>query len=178
MPRFQQRNFRSSGSRPNRTWAQIHNAAVTTVATSSKILLGQFVAGTSGIDETILRTRGTFCISQSAPETSDRVLIGAIGMCLVSDNAVAAGVASLPGPITDADDDLWMVWQSFCMTWVNVGTPATLVVPFPQHVIDSKAKRILTQGRQMALVVENASAANAFDIVFNVRSLAQVRGTR
>ena len=153
------------------------NAALTTVAATTKVLLGGFSPGTAGIDETILRNRGVYTISGSSPEIGDRSLIGAIGMCLVSDAAVAAGVASMPGPVTDAADDLWFAWQSFCIQTTTAGTAATVVQSIPMQ-FDSKAKRILSRGRQVALIIENEHASFTFDVLFSIRSLAQVRGTR
>ncbi len=41
--------------------------------------------------------------------TASEFVVGAFGMLVVSEDAFAAGAASIPGPFTDAGSDLWMV---------------------------------------------------------------------
>ena len=135
--------------------------------------MASFVPNNPGIDLTILRVVGGIAVAsdQSAGVESQ---LGAFGMIVVTDRAFAAGIASIPGPITDGDQDGWFVYQSFARdgSLINEGLASTW---WP---IDSKAKRIITgEGITVAIVVENIHATHAMDFFFQVRMLAQVRGT-
>ncbi len=80
--------------------------------------------------------------------------LGAWGLVVVSDLALAAGVASIPGPVTDASDDGWFVWEPL----LNRMQSASLLEP-RIFEFDSKAMRRVEEGSGIAVVVENASAA-------------------
>ncbi len=92
---------------------------------------------------------------------------------VVTDLALAAGAASVPGPVTDIGDDGWFLYvpivQSGRLTDSQDGT---------QYPFDSKAKRIVETGSSLVAVVENAHASIAFDINLGFRMLSMVRGTR
>ena len=170
-----QRNFRrSSGQRPNRGWAITQTLVYTTVPAASKVLLASFTISNDGIDETILRSVGVLSVGSDQSGTQEDQ-IGAFGMIMVTDLAVAAGIASIPGPITDGSDDGWFVHQSFVQKTQLVATMS----PTVQYVIDSKAKRILEgTGMAIALVGENFHATHGLLMGVQLRLLAQVRGTR
>ena len=57
---------------------------------------------------TIVRTR--FLVSVVTDQVAaDELVLGALGMAVVSDQAVAIGVTAVPTPITDMGSDLWFV---------------------------------------------------------------------
>ena len=76
------------------------------MAAATKVLLGVFVLSVPTL--TIRRTLG-LVNWRSDQNSGDEEPLGAFGMCVVSNEAIAAGVASVPGPYTDADADLWFV---------------------------------------------------------------------
>ena len=173
------RNYRSqsrSSRTPNRAWAHADVNAFTAVAAASKVLLGGFTLSNTNIDETILRTVGRLAVSTDNP-VGDEEQIGAFGMILVSDAAVAVGVTAIPGPITDGQDDGWFVYVPIVQRYhheTSVGFDPQFATGYD---FDSKAKRVVEEGRQMAIMVENAHATHAFDIAFVLRLLSVVRGT-
>jgi len=173
--RHQQLQQRSSGRAANRTWAGTVSPVGTSVAAATKVLVATFSLSNPGIDETVLRTRGGVSI---LPNTvvADAQMSGAWGMCVVTDLAVAAGAASIPGPVTNASDDVWFVWEPLLLN-VEFGTTAG-VRPLDRYFpFDSKAKRIVQEGRQIAVMVENSSATTAFSFSAAFRMLSMVRGT-
>ena len=165
-----------SNRRPNRSWAGFLPATTTSVSAASKVLLGSFGVVSSGIDETILRTVGGIMVVTDTTAASE-IQVGAFGMVPITDVALAAGVASIPSPVTNIDDD-WFIYQSFAqkslfLDATGASYPGSVWYPF-----DSKAKRILEgSGGAVAMVVENISATFAFDVLVSLRILAQVRGT-
>ncbi len=96
---------------------------------------------------------------------------GAMGMVVVSDLAIAAGVASIPGPVTDASDDGWYVWQALG------GQLDILVGAGPRQAVyefDSKAMRRIEEGFGVAIVVENAHATHGFNVLVYFSVLASL----
>ena len=165
---------RSSGPRPNRSWAYTQETTYTTIPASTKVLLASFVPTAAGVDSTFLRAVGLLSIGSDQSATQEDQ-IGAFGIIIVTDKAIAAGVASIPGPFTDGDDDGWFVHQSFFQRTQLVAT----MNPTVQYVIDSKAKRILEgKGMALALVGENGGASHGVLMGVQLRLLDQVRGTR
>ena len=164
---------RRSGPRPNRGWVGVILTAYMNILASSKVLLATFVPSNPGIDETLLRTVGFLSVASDQSGAAEQQ-IGAIGMIQATDVAIAAGVASLPDPVTDSSDDGWMWYQSFAQrSDISLTAPASYPYPF-----DSKAKRILAgTGVAFAVVVANAHATHGFEVALGMRVLAQVRGT-
>ena len=174
MARLQRVATRRSTHRPNRSWAGSHSAAFVTVAAATKVLLGAFSLSNPNIDETILRTVGIISVTSDQTAGSEQQ-VGAFGLIVVSDLAIAAGAASIPSPITDIQDDGWFAYVPFASQLLvasAVGWNNSV-----QYHFDSKAKRRIEEGTQVAIMVENAHATHAF-IVGNVfRMLSQVSGT-
>ena len=135
------------------TWARFVDDAPVTVAAGTKVLFASFILSNIGINETVRRTRGIIHMrSDQAAGNEDQA--GAFGMIVVTDLAVAAGAASIPGPVTDASDDGWFVWVPM------IGAGATVTegrVGF-SFEFDSRAMRRVQEGFTIALMYENASA--------------------
>ncbi len=151
---------------------------VSTGGSNSAIDLAVGVAalGSGSIDinsaATIMRTRGLVAIQLDATAVDERALI-AVGIIVVSDNALAAGTASVPAPFTDSSDD-WL-WYDFM--WVSSGAEGAVVSDFlaQRTVIDSKAMRKVKAGENLALVVEVVVASDqggSFDLQYGFRSLS------
>ena len=167
-------SMRRSGSRPNRSWSGSFATAYVVVPAASKVLLG-VLATTVQADQTILCCVGGVSVSSDqAAAIEDQ--IGAIGLIIVTDIAGAAGIASVPAPITDAGDDGWFVHQSFAQAQSRVHTGGPTSTWYP---IDSKAKRIFSStGLNIAIVAENVHATNGMEVAVMLRILTQLRGTR
>ncbi len=133
------------------SWLRFH-VARTALAGSTKVLLGTLALSNPGIGETVLRTRGRFYVDAAA----NFIVQGAIGMVVVSDLAAAAGVASIPGPFTDASDDNWFMWEGYNFLTASAGGPTGMNIDF-----DSRARRRVEEGSTIAVVAENAIASVA-----------------
>jgi len=175
MPRH--RSFVRSFDRkpPNRSWAGISIAPVA-VAASTKVVLATFALDNAGIDQTFIRNVGVALLrsDQAAASENQR---GAFGMIVVSDRAAAVGATAIPGPITDIDDDGWLLYVP-----INQRFEFSSAVGFDptggiQYHFDSKAKRIVHDGQSVALIVENADSSFAFTVSMIFWTLTMVRGT-
>ena len=153
----------------NYTWASLF-LQTTTVAASTKVLLGFFFLGTD-FEETVVRTRGLISVisDQAAVAEEQR---GAFGMIRVTDRARAAGATAIPGPATDGDDDGFFVWTAICQTSVqDVAGGVNGMV----YTIDSKAQRVVREGQEIALMVENIGTLNGMQIQLAIRVLSRFR---
>ena len=123
----------------------------TVVPALTKVLISTIVLSNPGIGETIRRVRGFVAVNAVASAAGSR--LGALGMVVVSDIALAAGVASIPGPVTERGDDGWFVWQA-----TGGARPAATGTESTIWPFDSKAMRRVEEGFGIAIVFENANA--------------------
>ena len=147
---------RAAPFKPAVSWGALALTSEVTIGATAKVLLGSF---TADLPTTVRRTRGL--VSFRTDQTAGSELpFGAFGMCVVSDDAFAAGAASIPGPFTDAFSDLWFVHEFFIAptryaTVAGQDNSAMIVS------IDSKAMRKVGEDETVAVMIENGSAVGA-----------------
>ena len=163
---------RFAGSRAHRqptSWGRLVPTAFTVVPAASKVLLATFVLSNPGIGETVRRTRGI--VSVRSDQTSlPEIQLGAVGFVIVSDLAIAAGAASIPGLVSDASDDGWFVWQPFGQ---SLSAAASFTTNW-QWLFDSKAMRRIEEGFTIAVMAENAHATNGLSVHVSTSLLASL----
>ncbi len=142
------------------SWVWLLDPA-TAVGAGTKVFLGALTLSNPGIGETVLRTRGRVSVDAVAGVKPQ----GAFGMIVINDLALAAGAASIPGPVTDGPDDGWFVWESFQFT----ATAERLSYEFE---FDSRARRRTEEGFGLAVMVESAAAA--FNITSSISLLSRL----
>ena len=169
MPGRQRRGFttRSTGYRAPTNWARAVSPVYAMVPAATKVLLFTAVLSNPGINETIRRTRGL--ISIRSVDTGDIQRLGSLGFIVVNDLAAAAGVASMPGPITDGSDDGWFVWQP-----VLSGKASAAILESEQFEFDSKAMRRIEEGFTIAVIAENAHATLDFEVAIGFSILTSL----
>ncbi len=165
--------FRSRG--PSRTsWARLSPATLTTVAAASKSLVSSFVLSNPGIGETVRRTIGqVLIVSDQAAATEAQ--LGALGMVVVSDIALAAGAASIPGPVTEKDDDGWFLWVPLTNRFRFLTAAGFDSVDGRVFHFDSRGMRKIEEGFSVAVMVENASASTGFSVHVQMSVLSSRR---
>ncbi len=96
---------------------------------------------------------------------------GALGMCIVNGEAFDAGIASVPTPIAESQDDRW-IHHSYWWWVVKVDT-------YPQmechrEVIDVKAMRKIEVGDVLIWVMESLVSTVSTTYYLNMRTLAKL----
>ena len=126
----------------------------TVIPVETKLILGSFILATQ-FDETVLRVRGEIMATSDQTALLERAE-GALGMIVVSEDAFAAGISAVPGPVSDIGNDGWFLWQAYT-------TYFDLIQGMTPHfiTIDSKAKRIIREGSRIAVVAEGAASPEA-----------------
>ena len=126
------------------------------VAASSAVLLETFVPVTGG--ETVIRTRGLFSFKSDQSAASEEN-VGALGIAVVTAQAVSVGITAIPHPVTDAAWGGWFYHTYFSRAMLvlsGVGVDPNNVMNI---VIDSKAARKVDEDERLVVVIENSSAA-------------------
>ena len=169
MPRRPFTRTFTRGSRRKTTWIGTADQGFQSVGANAKIILASFgIEGSeAGPASTVVRNRGVLSIIPAVVSSAQEI-VGAYGMGVVSDQAFAAGAASIPGPWTDSDWEGWMVWVPFAYR-LEVSTDISRLLSQFDVVIDSKAMRKVTAGETMVQMVE--SQATAFNVVAPLRTL-------
>ena len=145
------RTSRPRGFRPQTEWAAQVALFSLNIGFQTKTLLGSF---TTGAPTTIRRTFG-LVNWRSDQQAASEEPVGAFGMCIVSEDAFAAGAAAIPGPFTDASSDLWFVHQFLYSAFQFLDATGVTNPTGSQYKIDSKAMRKLTEEERLVVMVEN-----------------------
>ena len=164
------RSFVSRGTRSARLTQWVGPADQAFVAVASA---GSTLVASVSFEEplTVMRTRGSIVITPQS-FAADINITGAVGMGIVSAEALAVGITALPTPYRDADWGGWFVWRSFAQH-VQV-IDATGVLLGGLHLeVDSKAMRKISANEALVVVAESqASAFNVWDGTRNLVKLA------
>ena len=142
------------------------------VPANSGVLLSNFTAAqlfsAEAVDSTIVRTRGEVLFAGDQL-TVNEFPVGALGIKLQNERARVAGVASVPLPLSDPDQD-WFVWQGLVAQVTGSSGAQTAVV----YKIDSKAMRKIKGQDSLITVIENASALHGAAVTFALHFLIKV----
>ena len=160
---------RSGKIRPNYWTASATDTDTTALAaaTAFQDQIGTVVDIEGG---TVVRTRGIFSVA-SDQSAGNEFPFGAFGMTIVSEEAAAAGILSVPTAYADADDD-----RFFLHGFWAVGLRVATAVGFQSDVFshwhfDSKAQRKVSASDVVSVTVENASATDGALYIINFRML-------
>jgi len=146
-------------------WVEQSGAASLTVTSSVLLFTSQF--GHEG--ETIARVRGLLHgLLEVAASVGDG-FFGAFGMGVVTSAAAAAGVASIPTPLTEAGWDGWFLHQYFSVGRSLNGDGESALLQ-----LDSKAMRKGNEDEAVVGVVEvieNGAASMDFQVRVRILSM-------
>ena len=118
--------------------------------------------------QTVVRVRGFIGVDNDQAAALENV-VGAVGMFIASDQAVAVGVGSLPTPYTDQDSELYLMHQYFAVRNPQDGAGLEWSDGLKIFEFDSKAMRKMESGQTFCVVVENGSATGGMVYQFNLR---------
>ncbi len=153
--------FRGGRNRRESLWIGFVTSE-TSIATASTAVLA-FVLNAAALAQrpfTVVRTR-LFWYVRSDVVTGGEEYGGALGMCVVSDQAEAIGVTAVPTPVTDIGSDLFFVFEQ---QYGRFG--GTQVEEVGQRKeIDSKAMRKVVEDESVILTLESGPGAVSASMV-------------
>ena len=143
------------GARRQTTWLDVP-VQVSTLSAASQLILSLTAEELAKRPFTVIRTRLTVSV-QSDQSAGSETGISAIGLCVVSDQALAIGVTAVPTPITDLASDLWLMHQPLISAFL-FATAAGFEEPNDRiYEIDSKAMRKVNNDQDLVMVTENSA---------------------
>jgi len=155
------------------TWIGSADQNFVAVAGNTKIIHQSFTPSTavpSMIRPTVIRVRGELAHNPQA-FSADLDYAGAVGFAIVSTDAFAAGVASIPGPVSDPGWDGWFLWTGF--SYHLEFSDATGVSPMSKYqTLDSKAMRKITANETLVVIAE--SQVNLYEVSLQFRMLMKL----
>ncbi len=147
-------------------WSLGPNSTSTTLSATSKQLWTNGVVLVDETQVTLVRIRGDMELFLTANTAAGDGFFGAVAIGMTTVEAVAAGVASLPGPQVDADWDGW-IWHRF---FNILGAGSTDGEDGPSTVqrieVDSKAMRKWSNGYIMFGIIEKVEQGTAVGEMF------------
>ncbi len=156
------RNFSRTvrGPRRQTEWLGSAIQGYTAIAAGAKQLNSSFAfIATPEAPVTITRTVGSIKFGL-ASNAGDADLIGAMGICVVSDLALAAGAASIPGPITDAAWDGWLMHVFFSFQ-LEFNDSTGVFIKSQRVDFDSRGMRkVPDPAYSLAIMVENGGSTS------------------
>ena len=84
----------------------------------------------------------------------------AFGMCVVSDQASAAGITAIPTPDIDAVSDLWFVYERMIAEFLFSDSTGEQEGAGLRKEVDSRAMRKVEEGEDVVVVVENGATTS------------------
>jgi len=150
------------GPRRQTRWlASADVSAYTAYAGGAVVLHESFSQATLApfIPFTVVRTIGLYSWDTDQSAGVERPF-GAFGFAVVTENARAAGVASLPTPILDENDDVWFVYQQVAAP-LRFADATGFANTSHTSTFESRAQRKVVEGQSIVVMGENASVNGA-----------------
>ncbi len=147
------------------TWIALTISAGQTFLAGNTSVIDQTLTGFN-TPVTVVRTRGKLWIASDQIAVNE-VVIGSMGFAIVTEQALAAGVGSVPTLSTDAQSDSWFVHEFFAQKFGFGNASGFVNQSFTLIEFDSKAMRKISPEERLIVVLENSSAVGmAFVIDF------------
>jgi len=163
------RTFGPRGSKRRTHWTGA--AGIASISATGSTILAINQVGHEG--ETLVRVRGLAAMILKTVSATGDGFTGAFGIAKVTSAAAAAGVGSIPTPITEVGWDGWL-WHSFFTVLGGLSGGAD-GAGFQRIVIDSKAMRKMNEDEAIVLVSEQIEVGTATaTITMDVRMLSMV----
>ncbi len=169
------RNFSRRPQRPLRLsqWAAtVPETQFIALAAATSVIDSSFTPS-GAAPETVIRTRGLLTVMTDQVAASEQPF-GAFGICVVSDQAFTAGVASVPTPYTEAESDLWFLhtfWSAAMLSATQVGFDGRVAYHFE---LDSKAMRKVNEDETIIAVMENGNSTDGILYRLDFRILGKL----
>jgi len=153
MPRGRVRPIVRGGGRRLTSWFDIAPTRSTLTAAGGSIQNSLTAAELALRPFTIIRTHLIIHI-ESDQSAASEFQLGAVGMAVVTEQAVAAGVGSVPTPVTDDDSDEFFLHQWCMNSFVFADATGFDDQAGKVYEVDSKAMRKVSDSDNVIVVAE------------------------
>ncbi len=101
-------------------------------------------------------------------------VIGAWGMMVPTEEAVAIGITALPDPVGSVNSDAWVAYQGFQGGFLISSAVGITGDAYSHWRFDSRAMRKVEQGFDVVTVIANSSATAGLVVIVNQRLLVKL----
>jgi len=152
--------YRRGGRTRETRWLSLPETRTTdAAANAATLILSLTAAELALLPFTIVRTVFFHCIRSDQTGASEN-FAGAVGAAVVSTEASAAGIASVPTPFSQLGSDLWFVHSILAGRFMfisGVGVEANSM--HTRRDVDSRAARKVEEGQDVVFVTEADGAS-------------------
>ena len=165
---------RSGGRRRESLWFSIPAVRTTDAAAGAATIISSLtVAALSLRPFTIVRTRmEILAVSDQTGAVEDYQ--AGIGLAVVSDQAVAAGITAVPLPFSDLGSDLWFAIELIFGQFVFVSGIGFQDSTGVHRTLDSKAMRKVEDGQDIIITSEASALSDGYTVVTAGRMLVKL----
>ena len=166
---------RRHGSMTRETrWLDLPSTAVTLASASSTAILLSLTAVELALRPfTIVRTRGVWSV-HSDQVAATEVYQASLGICVVSEQALAIGITAVPQPDADRASDLWLMYETRMGLFEFVSGTGVFENSNEGSSFESKAMRKVEDGQDVVVTVQNSALSAGTDIVVSGRMLIKL----
>ncbi len=151
--------LRSGSMRRDTIWEGIAVTETTLASPSAAVIFTGLSATLLALRPlTVVRVRGLIFLQSDQQAASERQQ-AAFGMAVVSEQALAAGVASVPTPATDIDSDLWFVYQMIFNSF-TFSDATGFAKTIQTEAVESKGMRKIEDGDDLLFAIETFSTSS------------------
>ncbi len=122
---------------------------------------------------TVVRTHLHFQVKSDQTAASE-FYQAALGMAVVSDQAVAIGITAVPTPFTDMGSDLWFLHQILQGDFTFLSGVGVMEIGGQLKDVDSRAMRKVEDGQDLVGIVETSSLSTGAVAGFAGRQLIKL----
>ena len=155
-------------------WFFIGESVNTLAAANTAVLAGSLSVGALALRPfTVVRTHLNYYVKSDQTAALERYQT-AVGMAVVSDQAVAIGVSAVPTPFTDLGSDLWFLHQITTGNFTFVDGTGFHPVGGIEKDVDSRAMRKVEDGQDVILTLENSGQSSGSTVIMAGRQLIKL----
>jgi len=162
--RMRRQNLWLNVAPSNTTLASASTATITNTLNAAALSLRPF---------TVVRSRGFWHVTSDQNAAIENWGCS-LGMCVVSDQAVAIGVTAVPTPSTDLGSDLFFLHETVYGRLVADSTAGRMSEVGSGQTYDSKAMRKVDDGQDLVVVIETPAIIGSAVVLLMGRILIKL----
>ncbi len=172
--RFTRTRGRLGAVRRESLWIALDVVSTTLAGASAAVLIGSLNAAALALRPfTIVRTRGVFGCRSDQVITTEQYQ-AALGISVVTDQAIGVGITAVPTPQTDSVSDMFFVYEQFMGDFVDQSSVGFESNGLLSMQFDSKAMRRVNDDQDEAITMELSAASDGAIVRLFFRQLLKL----
>ncbi len=167
------RVLRGGRMRRDTLWAFLAPSQTSLAAASTAALINSPNAAQDALRPyTVIRVRGTLHV-QSDQSAASEFYQASLGMCVVTDQALAIGITAVPTPETDRGSDAWLLYETLESQFL-FGDGTGFITAGIRKDFDSRGMRKVEDQQAVIAVIETSSGSGGVVVAVSGRVLLKL----